>query len=64
MANASIAPREWRSSEHVWIIDAVMPFEFDEALLPEIVKSIGSGKVVNAWLPDAAGQLALRQIKA
>ena len=64
LANASIAPHEWRSGEHIWIIDAVMPFQFDEALLLEIVKSIGQGKAVTAWLPNATGQLALRQISA
>jgi cytolysin-activating lysine-acyltransferase len=59
-ANATIAPHEWNSGSHLWLIDAVMPFQVDEALLKEIVQTIGKGQAVNAWLPDATGQLALK----
>lgn len=65
-ATANIAPHEWHSGTHVWLIDAVMPFQADGALLLEVVRAIqpaGEGHV-NAWLPGANGQLELRAIRA
>ncbi len=61
---ATIAPHEWQSGEHIWLIDAVMPFQMDEALLKEIVQAVGKGRPVNAWLPDEKGQLELRLLTA
>lgn len=65
-ANANIAPHEWHSGSHVWLIDAVMPFQPDEALLSEVLRAIqpAEGASVNAWLPGANGQLALRVLRA
>lgn len=77
--SAAIAPHEWNSGTHLWLIDVVMPFQADEALLKEVVKQIlaeskdnGKGKdqaidqatsqIINAWLTNASGQLALTQL--
>jgi cytolysin-activating lysine-acyltransferase len=62
--SAGIAPHEWQSGEHIWLIDVVMPFQMEESLLMEIVKFIGKDGQVNAWLPDEKGQLSLRQLSA
>ena len=62
--NPFIAPHEWHSGEIPWLIDAVMPFGEDAALLKEVVTAISGGKPVNVWLPAANGQPALRTISA
>lgn len=65
-ANANLAPHEWHSGAHVWLIDAVMPFQADDALLSEVVRAIqpNGESHVNAWLPAANGQLVLRALRA
>lgn len=47
-----IAPHEWQSGEHVWIVDAVAPFgQLDETLL-EFRQSLFPQKTVRALLHD------------
>lgn len=62
--NPVIAPHEWHSGDIPWLIDAVMPFGEDPALLKEVATAISGGKPVNVWLPAANGQPALRSISA
>ncbi|MEW5891762.1 MAG: toxin-activating lysine-acyltransferase [Pseudomonadota bacterium] len=49
-----IAPHEWKSGEHVWIIDAVAPFGQLEETLKELRETMFPGKKVSALLPDPA----------
>jgi cytolysin-activating lysine-acyltransferase len=63
-SNPVIAPHEWHSGDVPWLIDAVMPFGEDAALLKEVAAAISGGKPVKVWLPAANGQPALRTISA
>lgn len=58
-----IAPHEWRSGEHVWIIDAVAPFGQLEETLNELCETMFRGKKVSALLPDQAktGAMTVRE---
>ena len=47
-----IAPHEWKSGEHVWLIDAVAPFGQLEETLKELRETMFPGKKVCALLPD------------
>lgn len=58
-----LAPHEWRTGEHVWIIDAVAPFgQLDETLADLIAQQL-AGVKVSALLPDASrpGELQIRE---
>lgn len=52
--NPKIAPHEWKSGEHVWIIDAVAPFGQLEETLHELRTTLFPDKKVSALLPDPA----------
>lgn len=58
-----IAPHEWKSGEHVWLIDVVAPFGDAEDVAREVANAIAPGKSVWAWLPNAAGQPAARELR-
>lgn len=62
-SEAKIAPHEWKSGEHVWIIDAVAPFGQREETLKELRETMFPGKKVSALLPDAKspGQVELHE---
>lgn len=51
-SEAKIAPHEWKSGEHVWLIDAVAPFGQREETLKELRETMFPGKKVCALLPD------------
>lgn len=58
-----LAPHEWHSGDHVWIIDAVAPFgQLDETLADLIAHQL-AGVKVSALLPDASrpGDLQIRE---
>jgi cytolysin-activating lysine-acyltransferase len=58
-----IAPHEWKSGEHVWIIDAVAPFGQLEETVKEVRETLFPGRMVSALLPDPArpGALMVRE---
>ena len=58
-----IAPHEWKSGPHAWLVDVVAPFGDQLSTAQDVAKSIAPGQTVNAWLPDAQGQLAVRELK-
>lgn len=49
---ARIAPHEWKSGPHVWLIDLVTPFGQADEMLAELLQNALTGKVVKALLPD------------
>lgn len=51
-----IAPHEWHSGEHVWIVDAVAPFGQLEETLKELRETLFPGRNVSALLPGKTGQ--------
>ncbi|HEY9108584.1 MAG TPA: toxin-activating lysine-acyltransferase [Roseateles sp.] len=57
-----IAPHEWKSGPHPWLIDVVAPFGDVAAVTQEVARDIAPGQVVRAWLPDAQGQLSLKEL--
>lgn len=48
-----IAPHEWKSGEHVWLIDVVTPFGHTEETVKDLQKLMFADKTVNALLPSA-----------
>lgn len=58
-----IAPHEWQSGEHLWLIDVVVPFGQTEQMIDELRKAQFPDRKVNALLPDQSqgGRLYLRE---
>jgi len=61
--NPVIAPHEWKSGEHAWLIDVVIPFGDQEGLLQQTLDRVVPGRAVNAWLPNAQGAMVLTEFK-
>jgi cytolysin-activating lysine-acyltransferase len=58
-----IAPHEWKSGAHPWLIDVVAPFGDLESAAAEAAAQMGAGKTVHAWLPGPGGQSVLRKLE-
>lgn len=58
-----IAPHEWQSGDHLWLIDAVIPFGQTEEMIAELRKTQFPNRKISALLPDAqrGNQLTLRE---
>jgi len=57
-----IAPHEWKSGEHPWLIDVVAPFGEADRAARETAAEIARDKPVRAWMHDAQGQVRLREV--
>ncbi|HCA27095.1 MAG TPA: toxin-activating lysine-acyltransferase, partial [Betaproteobacteria bacterium] len=57
-----IAPHEWKSGEHFWLIDIAAPFGQTDEMLNELLQNVLPGQTVNALLPDPqqGGKIAVR----
>jgi cytolysin-activating lysine-acyltransferase len=62
-ATPIIAPHEWRSGSIPWLIDVVMPFSEEPALIQEVIAQFAKGQKVSAWMPAANGQMTLREFQ-
>jgi cytolysin-activating lysine-acyltransferase len=62
-ASPNIAPHEWRSGGIPWLIDVVMPFGEELALIHEVIAQFAKGQKVSAWTSDAKGQPVLREFQ-
>jgi cytolysin-activating lysine-acyltransferase len=62
-AEAKIAPHEWKSGQHTWIISAIAPFGDMENLLTDVCKTSLQGKTVSAFVLGANGESVIRNIK-
>lgn len=51
----AIAPHEWKSGDHIWLIDVVSPFSHWEDTVKELRESVFADKTVNALIPAADG---------
>ena len=51
-----IAPHEWNSGEHLWLIDVVTPFGQRDETLEEVRKAIFPTRAVNAVIANSEGQ--------
>jgi cytolysin-activating lysine-acyltransferase len=58
-----IAPHEWKSGGHPWLIDVVAPFGDAEATALEVAKLIAPAKTVRAWMPDAKGAVESARVE-
>ena len=58
-----IAPNEWQSGEHAWLIDVVTPFGNAEDVAKETIASVAHGKTVRAWLSGADGRPVLKEFR-
>lgn len=58
-----IAPHEWKSGEHLWIIDAIAPFGQLDETLKELRETLFPYRKICALLPDPArvGALAVHE---
>jgi cytolysin-activating lysine-acyltransferase len=58
-----IAPHEWQSGTHLWLIDAVSPFVQVDQMIDELRKEHLAGQKISALLPDPlnASQMQLRE---
>ena len=58
-----LAPHEWKSGDHIWIIDAVAPFGMLEETLRELRDAAFPGRKVCALMPDPskAGAVTMRE---
>lgn len=59
---ARLAPHEWKSGPHLWLIDLVSPFAAADEMIATLLQGVLSGLTANALLPDPAqgGGLAVR----
>jgi len=58
-----IAPHEWQSGEHIWLIDIVTPFGQLEEMIADLHKTQFPGLSISALIPDSqqANQVKLRE---
>lgn len=59
---ARLAPHEWRSGEHLWLIDTVAPFGGAEQCIDELRSTTLAGEHIHGFAPDpASGKVATRK---
>ena len=47
-----LAPHEWNSGEHIWLMDIIAPFGQMEGTVAELCKTVFAGQKVNGFVPD------------
>jgi cytolysin-activating lysine-acyltransferase len=59
---ARLAPHEWKSGPHLWLIDMVSPFGPADEMVTNLLQGVLSGHAASALLPDPAqgGRLTVR----
>lgn len=58
-----IAPHEWQSGQHLWLVDVVTPFGKTEEMINELRSTQFSGLKISALIPDPqqGNQIKLRE---
>lgn len=60
--DAKLAPHEWRSGEHVWLVDTVAPFGGLEECIDELRGTILANQRVHGFAPNSSsGKIATRE---
>lgn len=59
-----IAPHEWKSGAHLWLIDVVAPFGGVEELIADLGQTNFAGKKFMALLPKGDGGVDVREYAA
>jgi cytolysin-activating lysine-acyltransferase len=57
-----IAPHEWKSGPHPWLIDVVAPFGDALAIAKETAAVFAPKQTVHVWLPSADGSMSLKAL--
>ncbi len=62
-AHPKLAPHEWKSGDHIWLMDAVAPFGLLDETLRELRETMFPGRKVCALMPDTSrsGAVAVRE---
>lgn len=60
--NGKLAPHEWKSGPHLWLIDVVTPFGALKELLAELQQTKFPGQALRYLVPDMAAQTARVEI--
>lgn len=59
---AKLAPHEWQSGEHIWLIDTVAPFGGVEGCIDDLRTTILADQHIHGFAPDiASGKIAIRE---
>jgi len=56
-----LAPLDWRSGDHVWLIDLAAPFGGTERMIEELAKSALAGQTFRYWGSDG-GEKVLKEV--
>lgn len=59
-----IAPHEWKTGNHLWLIDVVAPFEGFDEVVADLAKTNFAGKAFKALVPKADGGVEVRDYAA
>lgn len=59
-----IAPHEWKSGHHLWLIDVVAPFGGLEETIADLARSNFAGRAFKALLPKPDGGVEVRDYAA
>lgn len=54
-----IAPHEWKSGEHLWLIDVVAPFGGADEIITDLQKTNFAGKAFKALTPQPDGSFVV-----
>lgn len=54
-----IAPHEWKSGEHLWLIDIVAPFGGADEIIADLQKTSFAGKAFKALAPQPNGSFVV-----
>lgn len=59
-----IAPHEWKSGEHLWLIDVVTPFGGADEIIADLQKTSFAGKAFKALTPQPDGSVTVKNYLA
>lgn len=59
-----IAPHEWKSGAHLWLIDVVAPFGGLEEIVVDLAQSNLAGQAFKALMPKPDGAVEVREFAA
>ena len=59
---AKLAPHEWHSGEHIWLIDTVAPFGGLEECIDDLRTTLLANQRIHGFAPDIeSGKVAIRE---
>jgi len=58
---AKIAPHEWQSGDHLWMVDMIAPFGHRDEMFKDLREGQLAGRKINALVPNAQGKFDLKE---